>query len=113
VPTKITLYSSPCFTSFGAAQNYPCQNKDCFVNLTVGARQNGEPDDRQCRYRKIGRANGTYSQIGGKHDGFKPSCLGPARRKNCGHCSARDAQPNSGKRDALRSRSRNSQFFIF
>jgi len=63
----------------------PLPNKECFVNLTVGARQNSEPDNRQCRYRKIGRGNGTYSRVGGKHDGFKPSCLGPAKRKNCGH----------------------------
>jgi len=84
-PTKITLYSGPCFTSFGVAQSHPCQNKECFVNLTVGARQNSERDDGRCRYREIGRANGTCSQIGGKHDGFEPSCLGPTKRKNCGH----------------------------
>jgi len=112
-PTKITLYSGPCFTSFGAAQSYPCQNKDCFVNLTVGARQNSERDHGGCRYRKIGRANGTCSQIGGKHDGFKPSCLGRPSAKIVDICSLRDAQPNSGKRGALRSRSRNSQVFIF
>ncbi len=39
--------------------------------------------------------------------------LEPAKRKNCGHCSVRDAQPNSGERDALRFRVRNSQVLIF
>src|SRR4029077_3060971 len=75
-PTKITLYSGPCFTSFGVAQSYPCQNKSCYLSLAVGVRQDSEPDDRQCRYRKIGPGNGTCSRIGGEHDGFKPSCLG-------------------------------------
>ena len=84
-PTEITLFSSLCFTSFGAAQSYPFQNKYCYVSLTVAVRQNSERDDGGCRYRKIGRANGTCSQIGGKHDGFEPSCLGPTKRKNCGH----------------------------
>jgi len=82
-PTKITLYSGPCFTSFGVAQSYPYQNKYCYIGLAVDVRQNSEPDDRQRRYRKIGPGNGTCSRIGGKHDGFKPSRLGPAKRKNC------------------------------
>src|SRR5438132_13752487 len=82
-PTKITLYSGPCFTSFGVAQSYPYQNKYCYIGLAVDVRQKSEPDDRQRRYRKIGPGNGTCSRIGGKHDGFKPSCLGPAKRKNC------------------------------
>jgi hypothetical protein len=70
---------------FAAAQSYPCQSKCCFVNLTVGVRQNSDPDDGRRRYQETGRGNGTYSRIGGKHDGFKPSCLGPTKRKNCGH----------------------------
>jgi hypothetical protein len=83
-PTKITLYSGPCFTLFGVAQSYPCQNKYCYIGL-FDVRQNREADDGQRRYRKIGPGNGTCSRIGGEHDGFKPSCLGPAKRKNCGH----------------------------
>src|SRR5205085_11958338 len=54
----------------------PMPKQYCFVNLAVGVGQNSEPDDRQRRYRKIGR---TYSRIDGEHDGFKPSCLGPAK----------------------------------
>jgi hypothetical protein len=55
VPTKITRYSSPCFASFGTAQNYPRQKRYRGVDLAAGVWQNGEQDDWKCRYRKIGR----------------------------------------------------------
>src|SRR6266480_181385 len=72
-PTRITLYSTPCFTSFGAACTYPRQNKYCNVSRAVGAVRDGEQGDRRYRYRKIGPGSGTYSRIGDKLDGFKPS----------------------------------------